>query len=139
MVHLRNPGGDILKYKGFIGVVIIFVVFICWGEYLGTSVITQNSYKEVPVPLIVLFLLLVFPVRYFNRNGGGRALILWLVWIIASVVPGLAMMNYEKSQVNLLRWDFLLWEILVPLSIGGVQVIFIIVMYLYTLYHKTKA
>jgi integrase/recombinase XerD len=57
---------------------------------------------------------MAYPILYFNKTKGYVATIVWLMWVIASIVPGLLIMSYEKSQVNLWGWSFLLWEIILP-------------------------
>jgi hypothetical protein len=108
------------------------------GEHLGTSPFHGTGYREIPGFLIALFVLMACPILYFNKAKGYVRTIMWLLWVTASIVLGVLVMNYELHQRHWFKWDFLLWEIGLPITIGGVQIIFVISMFLYWLYHRTK-
>ncbi len=101
-----------LKYSKASGDVIIFIV--------------TNS---------ILFVILYFSARIINKYKGRIGVFVLILWMIISTAYGIFQMERDFDLYisghwnNWFRWDFLLWEIAVPLYVGIPQLIYIFTHY----------
>ncbi|QJD82914.1 hypothetical protein [Cohnella herbarum] len=125
--------------KGYIGAFAIYISFIFAGLLMDTWPLkyVDDQYVKSSIYLFVIFnsilaILLLISARIINRYKGLIGVIVLMTWILISTVFGISkMMNDNDKFVSgdwnkLFGWDFVLWEVGIPLYIGIPQIFFIL-------------
>jgi hypothetical protein len=118
-----------IQIKGLITFLLIFVTYLI----IGTSIESSFLYKGNGLIFIYILLLIIIGCNSFLINKLPIKSI--ALWVICSILPELCLMKYlytasSNSSGGLISfpWDWLLWELFIPIILGLTQVITIIIL-----------
>jgi len=110
--------------RGFFGGIFIIIIYTIFGIIFDSGPFYEFS-TYIVIIYSILLLLLIVNGAYINKFGI-KALLLWM---FLSVIPGSAFIlyaRYSESTGGLIAfpWDWGLWEIFLPVIVGGIQIIY---------------
>jgi len=113
--------------RAYVGVVLIFVLYIISGFLLGASTF-QTYFPFLSVILGGISLGVVFVNGRKIQESG--TMVLWTSWVVLTTIPGVLFILFMKttSKSFLFPWQLGIWGIYIPSIIIIVQVIYMIVL-----------
>lgn len=111
----------------YFGIPIVAISYWFLGELYGSS-----FFEKIDIYILIeygVLLLLSVISCYLIRNSKK---ITYLKWLALSIIPGLLSMTCMRFDSRSgggwvsFPWDFSLWELIIPIIYGGIQIIFII-------------
>ncbi|WP_341279170.1 hypothetical protein [Paenibacillus sp. FSL H8-0537] len=120
--------------KGIIGSISIFIIYLCSGIFLGTWPF-KYGYESWLIYLIsysIISIMLYYSSKIVNRFRGIKGIIIFLIWVSISTIYGVIKMKEDHDLSisgdwnKFFGWEFVLWEVGVPIYIGASNLIFIV-------------